>query len=233
MSRIEKEYLEHVYYEMKYYFWTYDNLNTKICNELHNVILESHIVHLRNLAVFFRAKEEIEKIVNGCLVKVKDESSVFCTKFGIHPMKIKGYSRGSKYINKNIFHLDMIRLTEKDIKDKQDKFVKEMYYKISSNIRLFLENLEGSYLNYEQNLRIWLIDKATKATTHVDENPFVFEEIALATYSEGKVSNNSTYQANPEVSINSGDVQSDNLGPGSNMSDYYVWKSHSDETDNK
>jgi hypothetical protein len=61
----------------------------------------------------------------------------------------------------------------------------------------------------------------------------VFKNITFATYEYPNAIKNSMYQSTPEVSINSGDVQSDNLGPGSDMSDYYVWKSHSDETDNK
>jgi hypothetical protein len=221
MSRIEKEYLEHVYYEMKYYFWTYDNLNTKICNELHNVILESHIVHLRVLADFLTAKGS-------------DEGNLYCTHFDIKPIDIKIYNKvNSPLINKSIFHIDRQRYTNKNIKYKQSIFVKDIYCEVCKSIKVFLENLSGDYLNYEPNLRIWLIDKATEAITNVNEDSSVFKNITFATYEYPNAIKNSMYQSTPEVSINSGDVQSDNLGPGSDMSDYYVWKSHSDETDNK
>lgn len=217
-EKVEKEYLEHLYYEMKYYFWTYDNLNTKICKELHNVILESHIVHLRILGGFLTAKGS-------------DKGDLYCTHFGVKPIDIKAYDKeNSSLINKGILHIDKKRYTNKKIKDEQSKFVKEVYYEVCKSIKVFLENIEGEYLDYEPNLRIWLIDRATEAITDIDGNPFVFKDVTFATYSDMKVLR---YPTTPEVSIDSSDVQSDSLGPGSDLSDYIVWKSLSEKTDKK
>lgn len=211
---------------MEHYFWTYDNLKDGISNTMCNVMIESHIVHLRNLAIFFKAKSPYK-------------TDLYCTKFGFAPMVIKLYNHNNYLINKSIFHLDEIRLTKKNLKNKRNTYVKGIYCEMCKRIKVFLENLSGDYLDYKPEFRVYLHERATKAIMQIEQNItgknvtsniHSIVEPTFATYSDMKVLR---YPTTPEVSIDSSDVQSDSLGPGSDLSDNIVWKSLSEKTDKK